>query len=264
MHIIEQLISERVQKIMQRPWLWRWLRPVLYKALRYTKAVEMADSVAALSGRQAFKNVAKRLSLSLDISGIEHLPASGPCIIIANHPTGLADGIFVYEALKTHRPDHVFMANADALRVVPNAEDIIIPVEWVKEKRTPAKTRQTLKDLKAAFAGNKAVVIFPSGALAKLSWRGLVDRDWNPTAISMAKKYNIPLIPLRIKSRNSGLYYILSLLHNELRDITLFHELLNKKGQSPRLIFGEPIDPKGLEKNAKSATLSVRKIVERL
>ena len=240
------------------------MRPLLYKALGYEQAVNMADRVAQLTGRQAFENVARDLSLSPHITGIENIPRSGPCIIIANHPTGLADGIFVYEALKHIRPNHVFMANADALRVIPNAEDIIIPVEWVKDKRTLAKTRATLTALKSAFSDDKAVIIFPAGALAKLSLRGLVDKDWNPTAISMAKKYNIPLIPLKIKSHNSFWYYLVSMLNNELRDITLFYEFLNKKGQSPNLVFGQKINPSNLPRQTNEATKYVRDIVDGL
>lgn len=261
MHIIEELIAERAAGLRAKPRLWKFLKPRLYKVLGYTHAVEMADDIGTLSGRDAFENMAKRMALTLNIAGYENIPTSGPCIIISNHPTGLADGIFVYEALKHVRPDQIFMANADALRVVPKAEDIIIPVEWVKEKRSPTKTRETLRALKSAFSQDKAVVIFPSGSLAKLSLHGLIDREWNPTAVSMAKKHNIPIIPLRIKSRNSLLYYLVSILSSELRDITLFHELLNKKGQSPNLIFGTPIDPKNL---GKGDTATVRKIVEKL
>ena len=264
MHIVEELITERAQKLIARPRLWRALRPTLYKLLGYEKAAAMADAVRPLSGRAAFAHVGEVLGLRLDVRGVENIPASGPLMIIANHPTGLADGVFVYGALKTARPNHIFMANADALRVIPKCEDIIIPVEWVKDKRTHAKTRQTLAAMKAAISNQQAIVIFPSGVLAHLGLKGLTDKDWNPTAISMAKKHNVTIVPLKIKSRNSALYYALSKLNNELRDITLFHELLNKKGQSPKLTFGAPIDPSTLPRNTKQATQAVRDIVEKL
>ncbi|HHI89111.1 MAG TPA: acyltransferase, partial [Hellea balneolensis] len=186
MHIVEELIAERVPRLRSHPFVWKALRPVLYRALGYDQAVRMADAVAGLSGFAAFDHISRLLALRPDISGLEHIPRSGPVLVIANHPTGLADGVFVFDALKSVRPDHIFMANADALRVVPGAGDIIIPVEWVKAKRTPAKTRQTLKDLKAVLGAGRAVVIFPSGVLARMSLKGLVDKAWNPTAVSMA------------------------------------------------------------------------------
>jgi len=261
-HIIDELIEERAKKLMARPWLWRLIKPFLYKALGYTKAVQIADAVKPLSGRQAFELVSGKLLLDEKIKGEQNIPRTGAVIIIANHPTGLADGVFVFNALKARRAEHVFMANADALRVIPKAEDIIIPVEWVKKKRSLSKTRTTLVALNQALAAQKAVVIFPAGVLAHLSWRGLVDKPWNPTAINTARKHNIPIIPLHIKSRNSALYYIFSRLNNELRDITLFRELFNKKGQSPVLTFGPAIKPETLPKGSKAASEYVRRVVE--
>ncbi len=264
MHIIDQLIAERAQKLMKRQRVWRVLRPALYKALGYEKAVQMADAIADLNGWDAFAYVSKMLDLPPLVSGLSHVPKTGPIIITSNHPTGLADGVFVYDALKILRPDHVFLANADALRVAPNCTDIIIPVEWVPEKRTSAKAKSTLKAIKTALAHERAVVIFPSGVLAKMTWRGLVDKQWNPTAVSIARKNNVPIIPLRISARNSALYYLFALLNNELRDITLFHELFNKSGSSPELFFGAPINPKTLPKGTTHATQAVREIVEAL
>ncbi|MEP1229337.1 MAG: glycerol acyltransferase, partial [Litorimonas sp.] len=67
-----------------------------------------------------------------------------------------------------------------------------------------------------------------------------------------------------IQARNSWLYYILSSLSGELRDITLFYELLNKKNQKFKLTFGEPIPPSDVPQNAEDATAMIRDIVETL
>jgi len=195
---------------------------------------------------------------------MSNLPETGACVVIANHPTGLADGLAVFHAIRQRRPDHVYLANADALRVIPKGEDIIIPVEWVKSKRTHAKARNTLLAVKAALKEERCVVIFPSGALATMSWRGLVDRPWQSSAAMLARKYKAPIIPLRIKARNSVLYYVLSAISGELRDITLFYELLNKKGQNFKMKFGTSIPSEEIEKNAELATAEIRKIVETL
>jgi len=232
--------------------------------LAYDAAVFLADTVKPLSGHNAFRRVARHINPRTAVVGLSNLPRTGPCIVIANHPTGLADGLAVFQAIRERRPDHIFMANADALRVIPNGEDIIIPVEWVKTKRSHAKTRETLFAVRNAIKAGKCVVIFPSGSLAKLSWRGLVDKPWESSAAMLARKYNAPIVPLRIKARNSYLYYFFARVNSELRDITLFHELLNKKGQLFRLTFGEQIEPESLPKNADEATAQIRKIVEAL
>lgn len=261
MHIVEELIAERAPKLMARPRFFRAIRPALYRMLAYDAAVFLADSIRSLTGHEAFQRVSRHINPRTAVVGLSNLPRTGACIVIANHPTGLADGLAVFQAIRERRPDHIFMANADALRVIPNGEDIIIPVEWVKSKRSHAKTRETLLAVRTALEAGKCIVIFPSGALAQLKWTGLVDRPWESSAAMLARKYETPIIPLRIKARNSSLYYFFAKVNSELRDITLFHELLNKKGKLFRMTFGEPIAPSRLSQNAEEATSMVRRIV---
>ena len=264
MHIVEELIAERAPKLIARPRLFKAVRPLLYRVLAYDAAVFLVDAIKPMSGNNAFNMVARHISARISVQNLEHLPTKGRCVLIANHPTGLADGMAVYQAIKERRPDHIFLANADALRVMPNAGDIIIPVEWVKDKRSISKTKQTLLDIKLAFEQEKCVVIFPSGRLAQLGWKGLVEKPWESSAAMLAKKYQAPVIPMRIRARNSMLYYIFTKLNAELRDITLFHELLNKKGKTFKMTLGEKIAVKDLPKNAASATQFIRNIVEKL
>ena len=232
--------------------------------LAYDDAVRLADRVEPLTGREAFTQVSDQIAPRITTTDLSHLPQTGRCVVIANHPTGLADGLAVFKAIQERRPDHLYLANADALRVIPKAGDIIIPVEWVKSKRNHAKARDTLLAVKAALKEERCVVIFPSGALARMSWRGLIDRPWQNSAAMLARKYKAPIIPLNIKAQNSWLYYLFSKINAELRDITLFHELLNKKGKLFKLTFGEPIPAENISKNAEDATQEIRKIVERL
>lgn len=264
MHIVEELIAERAPKLRSRPALFKAVRPLLYRMLAYDAAVFLADAIKDKTGHEAFELVTKHISPRTAVQDLTHLPKTGRCILISNHPTGLADGMAVFQAIRERRPDHIFLANADALRVMPKAQDIVIPVEWVKEKRSSAKTRQTLLDIKAALDAEKCIVIFPSGRLAKLTWRGLRDKGWESSAAMLARKYKAPIIPLRLRARNSFLYYLFAWTSPELRDITLFHELLNKKGQTFKLTFGEAINPQALPKNADKASDAIRRIVERL
>lgn len=264
MHIVEELIAERAPRLISKPRLFKAVRPRLYRMLAFDAAVSLADAIRPLTGYEAFSQASLHFSPKTIVDGLSNLPETGGCVVIANHPTGLADGLAVFQAIRERRPDHVFLANADALRVIPKGEDIIIPVEWVKSKRTHSKARDTLLAVKAALAEGRCVVIFPSGALAVMTWRGLVDRPWQSSAAMLARKYKAPVIPLQIKARNSILYYIFSLLSGELRDITLFHELLNKKGKLFKMTFGDPIPPETISKNADEATADIRKLVESL
>ena len=56
----------------------------------------------------------------------------------------------------------------------------------------------------------------------------------------MARKFNLPVVPLHIRARNSALFYLFDRIHPTLRDITLFHEVLNKARQPYRLTILHP------------------------
>lgn len=259
-HIVDVLIEERCPKLRASP-AWPLARPLLYSMLGYGKARAMADDLTPLSGRDAFDRLSRQLDLDLSVTALDRLPRTGRCIVAANHPTGLADGLAVWDLLKQVRDDIVFFANADALRVNPRFEDVIIPVEWVADKRTPAKTRETLKRAAAAFAEEKCVVIFPSGRLAVREDGRLKERDWFPTVVGLARKQVAPVVPLNLEARNSALFYLLCELSKELKDITLFHELLNKTGAKYRMTFGQPIAPETLSGDPVQLTEALKQHV---
>lgn len=260
MHIIDELIAERAPRLYASKKLYL-VRRLLYYMLARDLAVKMADRIRDESGFRAFSWLSDYIRPRTKIEQLAHLPAQGRCMIIANHPTGLADGIVLFQAIRTRRPDHIFLANADALRVIPYAHDLIIPVEWVKSKRNSQKTRQTLIQVKNALEAERCVIIFPSGALARMSWRGVTERPWESSAVQLARKNNAPIIPLTITAHNSILYYVFSIISHELRDITLFRELLNKNGQVFSLKFSPAINPQSLSGRAKEATQMIRNIV---
>lgn len=261
-HIVDILIEERCPTLVKH-WTWPAARPVIYRMLAYGKARRWADEIQQLkTGQECFAYLDRALALDVKVQGHERVPRTGRSVVISNHPTGLADGTAVLAALWPLRPDIEIMANADACRVNPAFADVIIPVEWVAEKRAPAKTRETLRRASATFAAEGMLLIFPSGRLAHFVDGQLVDKDWYPTAVSLARKNKAPVTPLYMKARNSWLYYRLCDLNKELRDITLFRELMNKQGDRFDLTFGPQIPPEHLVGDPQAVTDHLRNYVE--
>jgi putative hemolysin len=245
-HIIDQMIAERSTTLSSHP-LWPLMRPLILRFLHYRQALEMADDIAGMSGWDAMSYLSALLSLDVTVAGIENLPAKSGFILAPSHPTGIADGIAVFDALKTVRPDMAIYANRDALRVAPGFRDLLIPVEWRQGERSHAKSRDTLEMTARAFASSKAIVLFPSGRIAYWSEGVLTERPWQTSLVTLARRYRYPVIPARITARNSGLFYLLSKYSTELRDMTIFHELLNKKGRAFSITIGKPIGADALE-----------------
>ena len=263
-HICDVLIAERAPRLTGSV-AWPMVRPFLYKLLNYRHAVRMADAVRPLSGAGALEYMSDLLDLKVSTLNAERIPATGRCIVVANHPTGIADGIAVFDAIRARRQDAVFFANADALRVSPRLGETVIPVEWVVEKRTREKTRATLLAAKTAFEAERCLVMFPAGRLARVSRDGSVtDPEWAPTAASLARKYDAPIVPIHVAGPNSRLFHAFDRVSQELRDVTLFHELLNKKRKRFYLKVGKPIPPSRLDIDAARATYGLKAFTERI
>lgn len=263
-HIIDTLIAERAPRLTGSA-IWPLARLAVYRMLDYRKARRMAETICPLGGRAALDHVSDLLALKVEVSGLENLPASGRVIIVANHPTGIGDGVAVYDAIKARRPDVVFYANADAHRVCRRFDEVLIPVEWVEEKRSRERMRLTLAMTREAMEAERALMVFPAGRLAMEDAEGvLTDPPWMASAVSIARKYGAPIVPIHLTGPRSNLFHFFDKRWKEMRDITLFHELLNKKGRRFSLIVGAPIDAEALPGDAGEATEVLKRYVERV
>jgi putative hemolysin len=240
-HIVDTLIEERAIKLRQNPRVWKVVQQYLYPVLGYRQAIDLIDSVQGLSGFAVFEHLSKLLNMRVTIDGLEHLPSEGRAVLMPNHPAGIADGIAVFDAIKSVRPDMTFFANRDAVRCQEQLSEIIIPVEWMEGKRNHAKSKETVRNMVKAFKDDRLIVIFPSGRLARPTPVGLIERQWLVSGVSLAQKYDCPIVPMHIKGYNSALYYFFWFLNTELKDMTLFRELLNKSGQRYHMQIGAPI-----------------------
>ena len=244
-HIIDTLIEERATRLMRHPALWSFLRRGLDPLLLYDTARAMADIVAPMSADDAMEYVRATLAMDVAATGLDNVPRSGSAVVTPNHPAGIADGIAVYDAMKRVRNDITFLANRDAIRICPGFSEMIVPVEWRDEARTMAKTRETLRQARRAFEGKRLVVIFPSGRLARPTPLGLWERPWQATAFALARKHGVPIVPMHVNGHNSVLYYLSWYLNREIKDMTLFREIINKRGGKYRIDVGEPFEPSG-------------------
>jgi len=262
-HIVDVLIAERAPRLVASP-AWPLLRPALYALLDYNKARAMAEAVAPMGGREALDYAARLLDLKIEVRGLQNVPQGGRLIVIANHPTGLADGLAAREALRPVRPDLMFFANADAHRVNPRLDEVFIPVEWVPAKRTRERARLALERSIATLEAEKALIIFPAGRIARTGAHGAtVDPPWASSPISLARRSGASILPVHVKGPPPTLFRLFDKVSAELRDITLFHELLNKQGRRFELTIGAPIPARALGADAAAATLRLKRYVER-
>jgi putative hemolysin len=255
---LDPLIAERA------PWLFSGrashtaARRILMRLLDYPATLALAEALRDLPPAAILDRVAALIVRDVSATGLDHIPREGPALIVANHPTRIADGLILWHLIAPIRPDLWVYANRDILRVLPQLDSVIVPVEWRPEKRTLAKTRATMEATRAAIEAGRLGVIFPSGRLAKRSGLTLTERPWMASAAMLARRHGLPVIPLHIRARNSALFYLFDLIHPTLRDITLFHETLNKGRQPFRVTVGTPIDGATLPPRSEDAIEMLR------
>ena len=258
-HRIDPLIAERA------PWLYsdrpgtKIAKRCLHRMLGYDATVAIAGSLQDAPAAQIMDTMASRLSKMVETTGLGRIPAHGPALIVANHPTGIVDGIILNGLIAKVRPDAYFFANRDILRVFPQMDTMIAPVEWRKEQRSRAKTRETMTYVREATAAGRLGIIFPSGRLAKRRGLRLHERPWMASAAMLARKFDLPVIPVNIQARNSALFYLFDMIHPTLRDITLFHETLNKDRQPFQVTVGEPISASAIPQSSEEGIAMLRK-----
>ena len=256
---LDPLIAERA------PWLYSgriWtsaMRRALEALLGYRRCIELGSSFTPSSADRIMRHLEEMLARDVKTRGLTNIPRHGAALIVANHPTGIGDGIILNSVVRQLRSDAFYYANSDILRVLPQFSDMIAPVEWREDKRSHAKTRETMAYTRRAIDAGRLGVIFPSGRLAKRRGLRLHERPWMPSAAMIARKFDVPVIPVNIRARNSALFYLFDLLHPTLRDITLFYETLNKDRQPFRITVGEPISPAALPVKSEDAIEVLRR-----
>ncbi len=256
---LDPLIAERA------PWLFAdelWTniaRAGLHNLLCYDRCIELGERFLSMSADDVMREMEAMLARDVSARGLGNIPRHGAALIVANHPTGIGDGIILNSVLRQFRTDAFYFANSDILRVLPQFDTMIAPVEWQPEKRTRARTRETMVYTRKAIDAGRLGVIFPSGRLAKRRGLRLHERPWMASAAMIARKFDVPVIPVNIRARNSALFYLFDLLHPTLRDITLFYETLNKDRQPFRITVGEPISPGTLPAQSDEAIQVLRR-----
>jgi len=238
---INQLVQERAPWLVNGSFLSKTIYTFLKKFLKFGETIYVGDHIQGMSGAEAFNWLGSEYTSNCEIEGLENIPKDGKCLLVANHPMGAADAVSLYHQIYKVREDVFFFANELFVYLLGSFKDVMAPVVWNKEKEIHSATKETLERLNTFFGDERIGIIFPSGRLSKLTLLGIWDRPWEKTPITLAKKYNFPVIPVYIDAKNSWFFYFASYANKQLRDVSQLNELLNKKEYKFTIKIGKPI-----------------------
>jgi putative hemolysin len=202
-----------------------------------------ADGVAFID------QVLANLEIELDFKPeeLERIPKTEAFVAIANHPFGALDGLILLKILHEVRPDFRVMANF-LLENVPQLKELFISVNPFENHRGAYSNIKGLKAALGYLTEDQPIGLFPAGEVSSFqtSMRAVSDRKWQPSALKIIQKANVPVVPIHFDGSNSALFHLLGLLHPSLRTLALPSEFLKKKGKKIKVRIGNPIPSKDL------------------
>lgn len=207
-----------------------------------------------------------------EVSGIEHVPADGRCILVANHSGVLPyDGMMVRTALRREHPAH--------REVRWLAEDFIfhLPFLGAFMNRIGA-VRACQENAERLLRSERCVLVFPEGikGVGKLyNQKYKLQRFGRGGFIKLALRTGAPIIPLSIVGAEESapmLYrieYLTQALGLPFIPVTPTFPALGPLGLVPaptkwKLTFGPPIDLEGHGAGAADDALLVVRLAERV
>ena len=189
--------------------------------------------------------VIKRLQLKLEFYGNQPdaVPATGPLVVVANHPYGVLDGIAICWLVAQRRSDFKILINSVLCRA-EEMSDHVLPIDFEPSQealQTNLASRQAARDLLAAGG---ALIVFPAGAISttrKLTARDAVDAPWAPLVGQLIRRSKATVLPVYFEGQNSLLFQWASHLNSNLRVALIFHEVRRRIGTRVRMAIGDAL-----------------------
>jgi putative hemolysin len=218
------------------------------RALAFERLANIYRQVAAVPSTPA--DFAARalgslgVRFAVDPAQLERLPSSGPAVVVANHPFGGIEGLFLISLLLRVRSDTRLIANK-LLNRIPEIRDSIIPVDAFGGPRAARENVRALRQALAHVHGGGMIALFPAGIVSHLhlSAGRVCDPAWSDSAARLIKLCRAPVIPIHFGGSNSAVFQTLGLLHPRMRTALLSRELLKRRPRQIPVTIGRSIEP---------------------
>ena len=220
------------------------VEPAIEKLFWVDRLRQTVDEARADGGPGMAARLLRLLGVAYDLhpGELERIPASGPVLVVANHPFGLLEGAILQDALARVRPDVRILANS-MLSSIAEVRDNCIFVDPFGRRNSTNGNASGLKECASWLRQGGLLAAFPAGEVAHLSWndRAVVDPPWNPAVARIAKLTGAATVPVLFEGANSLGFQLAGVVHSGLRTLSLPRELLNKRGRRIQVRIGRPI-----------------------
>src|SRR5215469_4368471 len=189
-----------------------------------------------------------RIGLRVDEADRSRIPATGPVVVVANHPYGVLDGAVLALLLSRVRPDVRVLTNS-LLGDIPELERHCIFVDPFQTDRSIESNRTAVRQALAWLRRGGMLAIFPAGEVShwQMPAAQVADPAWNHTAVRLIRRTGASAVPVYFCGQNGVGFQILGMIHPTLRSAFLLQEFLQQEGKSIEVRVGSEISCEALK-----------------
>jgi putative hemolysin len=188
-----------------------------------------------------------RVELRVDAADAARIPATGPVVVVANHPFGMLDGAVLAVLLTRVRPDVKVMTNF-LLRDVPELARHCIFVNPFQGARgafpnSIDTNRRAIREAMEWLQKGGMLAVFPAGEVSHWQFpqAKIADPLWNDTAARLIRRTGAAALPVYFCGRNSVSFHLFGMIHPQLRTAFLLQEFLHQEGRTVEVRVGSEI-----------------------
>ncbi len=212
--------------------------------LRLIRLVRGYDRDVA-DGQDFWQVISRRYGIELEVLGgsLEDIPATGPLIVVSNHPYGILDGLVMGRILSERRAGEFRVLAHRIFRRAPDLERVILPISFDDTKEAAKLNLQTRADAVQYLRQGGAIGIFPGGTVSTSAtpFSQPMDPGWRTFTAKMIAKSGATVVPVFFEGHNSRLFQLASHLHSTLRTGMFIREFRSRMKKPVRIVVGQPI-----------------------
>ncbi|WP_436645007.1 lysophospholipid acyltransferase family protein [Pseudogemmobacter hezensis] len=180
---------------------------------------------------------------------IARIPATGPVVVVANHPSGLVDGMIMAEMITRVRPDFKILTRS-LLTGIPEVEEFMIPVPFPHEENAREEGLKMRNETMAQLKRGGVIILFPAGkvAMSETYFGPAIEAEWNVFTHKIVKSTGATILPIYFPGQNSRSFLIANKLSDTLRQGLLLREIKRALFKPQRPYIGQPIAADELKK----------------
>lgn len=189
-----------------------------------------------------------RVGLSVGAADQARIPATGPVVVVANHPYGVLDGAILTVLLTRMRPDVKVLTNI-LLADVPELRKHCIFVDPFQSDHSAESNRKAVREALIWLQQRGMLAMFPAGEVShwQMPAAQVADPEWNDTAVRLIRRTGAMALPVYFCGHNGVGFQLMSMLHPKLRSAFLLQEFLQQKGKTVEVRVGSAIAAEAME-----------------